>query len=133
MSYQKPESTVKENDVILVYIEDAPAFFARVEGFTADRKPKWWHVKLLVLNVPLQVVTWILRMEQLNGQEPFTMNGTAIRIEKVVAPLEKADLGPAKPPTESADTEERAEKPKHSDSQKQATILTLGGEKKKTE
>lgn len=127
MDLKPAQKSVKENDLILVYIEEKPAFFARVEGFTPDRKPKWWHVKLLILNIPLQVVTWILRLEQLNGVEPFTMGGTAIRIEKVVAPKAESGAAPAK------DKTERKAKPKASRKKsegRQASILTLGEQKK---
>jgi hypothetical protein len=40
-------------DLVLVHIENQPAFFARIEDITADPKPDWWQVKLLVLQVPL--------------------------------------------------------------------------------
>ena len=90
MDLQPAKTEVRENDIVLVYVDEKPAFFARVEGFTADHKPKWWHVKLLMLTMPLRVVTWVLRLEQINGVEPFTMGGTPIRIEKVVAPPEQA-------------------------------------------
>ena len=51
----------KVGDVVLVYMDNNPAFFARVEEISADVKPGWFQVKLLVLQVPLLVVTWILR------------------------------------------------------------------------
>ncbi len=78
----------KLGDVVLVYMDNNPAFFARVEELTEDVKPGWFHVKLLVLQIPLLVVTWILREAYYNGQE-FTMGGRPMRIEKVVAPAEE--------------------------------------------
>jgi hypothetical protein len=75
-------------DVVLVYMDNNPAFFARVDEITADTKPGWFHVKLLVLQIPLLVVTWILRETYYNGDE-FTMGGRPMRIERVVAPPEK--------------------------------------------
>ena len=72
-------------DLVLVHIEGKPAFFARIEDISPDAKPRWWRVRLLVLTVPLQVCTWTLREEQINGEE-FTMGGTAIRLEKVEVP-----------------------------------------------
>jgi hypothetical protein len=75
-------------DVVLVYMDNNPAFFARVEEIIVDTKPGWFHVKLLVLQVPLLVVTWILREAYYNG-EKFTMGGRPMRIEKVIAPTEK--------------------------------------------
>ena len=74
-----------ENDVVLIYFEDQPISFARIEDISPDMKKDWYHVKLLLLQVPLQVVTWILRDIYINGQE-FTMEGKKIRLEKVVCP-----------------------------------------------
>jgi hypothetical protein len=75
----------QENDVVLIYVKDKPFMFARIEGFQADIKPDWFHVKLLLLQVPLQTVTWLLRTGYINGQE-FTMNGNKMRLERVVCP-----------------------------------------------
>ncbi len=77
-----------QGDVVLVYMDDAPAFFARVEEISTDVKPGWFHVKFLVLQMPLLVVTWILREGYFNGEE-FTMGGHPMRIEKVSAPTEE--------------------------------------------
>ena len=77
----------KENDIVLIYLEDQPLSFARIEKISADSKPDWYHVRLLLLNVPLQVVTWILRDVYINGEE-FTMNGKRMRLEEVEAPKE---------------------------------------------
>jgi hypothetical protein len=74
-----------KNDVVLIYYEDQPISFARIEDISPDVKKDWYHVKLLLLQVPLQVVTWILRDIYINGQE-FTMEGKKIRLEKVVCP-----------------------------------------------
>ncbi len=74
-----------ENDIILIYLEENPMAFARIEGILPDSKPDWYHVKLLILQVPLQVVTWILRDIYING-ETFQMNGKAMRMELVEAP-----------------------------------------------
>jgi hypothetical protein len=76
-----------ENDLVLIYIEDHPLSFARIEGILADSKPDWYHVKLLLLQVPPQIVTWILRDIYIDGAE-FTMNGKRMRLEKVVVPEE---------------------------------------------
>ncbi len=112
---------VVEKDLILVHIDNKPAFFARVEEFIADHKPRWWHVKMLVLQVPPVLTTWILRKEQING-EPFTMGGTPIRIEKVTVPEENEE--PA------AGQEENPRSEAHEPSQGKARILSLGGDKK---
>lgn len=72
-------------DVVLIYCEEQPAFFARIEDISRDRKRDWYQVRLLVLQVPLTEVLWILRDEYINGAA-FTMNGRKIRIEKVTRP-----------------------------------------------
>ena len=74
-----------ENDLVLIYIEDMPLSYARIESILADSKPDWYHVRLLMLQVPPQIVTWILRDVYINGSE-FTMQGKRMRLEKVVVP-----------------------------------------------
>jgi len=58
----------KENDIVLIYLEDEPIAFARIEQISPDAKKDWYHVKLLMLQVPVQVTTWILRDIYINGQ-----------------------------------------------------------------
>ncbi|MGD8882292.1 MAG: hypothetical protein PVI82_10405 [Desulfobacterales bacterium] len=77
-----------ENDLVLIYFEDKPLVFARIESILADSKKDWYHVKLLLLQVPPQIVTWILKDAYINGTE-FTMNGKRMRLEKVERPVEK--------------------------------------------
>ena len=77
----------KENDVVLIYLEDEPAVFARIENIRPDVKKDWYHVELLMLQVPLQLTTWILRDIYINGQE-FTMGGKRVRLEPVVCPID---------------------------------------------
>ena len=76
-----------ENDLVLIYFEDNPLSFARIENILPDSKPDWYHVKLLLLQMPPQLVTWILRDVYISGTE-FTMNGKRMRLEKVVVPDE---------------------------------------------
>ena len=75
----------QENDIVLIYFEDKPLSFARIEDILPDSKPNWYHVKLLLLQIPVQIVTWILRDVYINGEE-FTMNGKRMRLEKVESP-----------------------------------------------
>ncbi len=77
-----------ENDLVLIYIEDKPSTFARVESITADVKKDWFIIELLLLQTPLQNVSWILKDIYIEGDE-FTMDGTRIRLEKVVNPEKK--------------------------------------------
>jgi hypothetical protein len=74
------------NDLVLVHIDNKPAFYARIEDISADVKPGWWQVKLLVLTHPCQIYTWILEESQINGAQ-FTMGGTPVTLEKVISPL----------------------------------------------
>ena len=74
-----------ENDIVLIYFEDKPLVYARIEDITEDYKPGWNHVKLLLLQVPLQTVTWILRNAYIDG-DPFTMDGKKVRLEKIICP-----------------------------------------------
>ncbi len=76
-----------ENDIVLIYIEETPLTFARIETIAPDNKPDWYHIKLLFLQVPLQSVTWILKNDYING-ETFTMNGKQMRLERIVCPKE---------------------------------------------
>ncbi len=78
----------QENDIVLIYFENNPIGFARIEDILPDIKPDWYHVKLLMLQVPPQPVTWILRNAYINGDE-FTMNGKRIRMELVVCPEDR--------------------------------------------
>ena len=106
-----------EQDIVLIYMEDKPLVFARIENIQADHKPGWYHVKLLMLQVPLQVVSWILREVYIDG-ETFTMGGREMRLEKVVCPQEES--GPA---LEEGDAEASARRP--------ARVISLAGRKRK--
>ncbi len=75
----------KKNDIVLIHLENQPLTFARIEDVSPDIKKDWYHVKMLLLQAPLQVVTWILRDTYINGDE-FTMGGKKMRLEKVVCP-----------------------------------------------
>ena len=88
-----------ENDIVLIYFEERPLSFARIESIRPDVKPDWYHVELLMLQVPLQVVSWILRDVYING-ESFTMNGKKMRLERVEKPKPAPvpELVPEKPP-----------------------------------
>ena len=74
-----------ENDIVLIYIEGKPWTFARIENISADYKPGWNHVKMLLLQVPLQIITWILRDAYIDGT-PFTMDGKKMHLEKIICP-----------------------------------------------
>ncbi len=117
--YQNKNSII-ESDLVLIHIENKPAFYGRVEEITTDVKPKWWRVKFLFLTVPYQVSTWTLDNEQIRGAD-FTMGGTPMRIEKVVVQeVEEND---------KQDLESPQEKDEPS---RKARVLSLGENKNKT-
>lgn len=105
----------KENDVVLIYLEDQPISFARIEDISPDVKKDWYHVKILMLQLPLQVATWILRDIYIDGQE-FTMGGKRVRLELVVCP---------KAPDPSTDKQEKPETPDN------GKVISLADLKKK--
>jgi len=109
------------NDLVLVYFEDKPLSFARVEEILPDSKPNWYHVKLLMLQIPPQMVTWILRDVYIEGAE-FTMNGKRMRMEKVVVPEEPL------PPEDTEKEKDRDRPPKGSGN---AKVISLKDLKKK--
>ena len=82
-----------EGDVVLIYHEKAPAVFARVEDIRPDMKKDWYHITLLLLTIPTQTVTWILKDVYIEGEE-FTMGGQPMRLEAV----KRAVLTEAKKP-----------------------------------
>lgn len=107
-----------DNDIVLIYFDKTPLVFARIEEILPDNKPDWYHVKLLMLQVPLQVVHWILKNEYINGDQ-FTMNGRKIRMERVICP-------------ESAPSAlEKKEQKKTSSKSSGAKIISLADLKKK--
>jgi len=90
------DTRVRPGDVILVHVEDRPAFFARVEEILPDVKAGWRRLRFKVLTVPIQEMTWILEPSQIDG-EPFTMGGTPLRIERLPDPAPGEPGGPEPP------------------------------------
>lgn len=76
-----------EKDIVLIYYEETPLAFARIEEIWEDDKPDWFHVKLLFLQLPVHSATWILKGAYIDGDE-FTMGGKRMRLEKVICPEE---------------------------------------------
>ncbi|MCP4296389.1 MAG: hypothetical protein GY786_12345 [Proteobacteria bacterium] len=72
------KDTTDEGDIVLIVAKEPQMLaYAHVGNIERDssRKDEWWHVKMKILSIPLQEVTWTLRTEQLTGQEIFTMGG----------------------------------------------------------
>lgn len=94
---QDMDNRTGEKDLVLIHYEDKPISFARIEAIEPDHKPGWYHITLLMLQVPVQVATWILRDTYIDGA-PFTMNGKRMRLEKVVSPHQPAaSVAPSAP------------------------------------
>ena len=72
----------REGDIVLIHYEDQPGLYARIEDIRADVKKDWYQVTLLLLTIPSQVITWILREEYINGA-PFTMGGKSMTLKEV--------------------------------------------------
>jgi hypothetical protein len=81
------------NDLVLVYLDHKPAFYARIEDIRPDVKKGWYLVDLLVLTLPPQAACWILDEAQINGQD-FTMGGRPVRL----APVPRKPLPPPAEP-----------------------------------
>ena len=87
-------------EVILIYFQETPSLFARVESVSPDVKKNWWRMEFLPLVLPLQPITWILDDDQMHGAG-FTMDKNPVRIERVESPLTSQEKPPApKPPKE---------------------------------
>ena len=70
------------SDLVLIHYQNRPANYARIESIEPDIKKDWYQVTLLLLTIPAQTVTWILREEYINGT-PFTMGGQPMRLDEV--------------------------------------------------
>jgi hypothetical protein len=112
------------NDVVLIYLENSPVSFARVESILPDNKKDWFQIKLLMLQIPLQVVTWILKDNYINGEE-FHMNGKKMKLELVKCPREELVL--SHPKQTSRDKTGISEKQEQTD----AKIISFADLKKK--
>lgn len=86
----------RPGDILLIHHKGQPVSYARVEYIAADPKPPWWQITLLILAVPTQRVTWILREEYIEGGE-FTMGGETMRLERLAPPQAPEEPGPEPP------------------------------------
>ena len=71
-----------EGEVVLIYYQDQPAVFARIEAIEFDVKKDWYRITLWLVTMPSQTVMWILREAYIDGA-PFTMNDRPMRMETV--------------------------------------------------
>ncbi|MBS3809259.1 MAG: hypothetical protein KGY38_03770 [Desulfobacterales bacterium] len=116
----------EEKDIVLIYYEDQPLIFARVEEIGPDVKKDWYQIRLMLLQLPVRTVTWILKDDYINGAE-FTMGGHRMRLEKVEPP--EHDQGQ---PDEEGQQEEtgtdKTDKPEKDESQ-DSTVISLKNRK----
>jgi len=85
---------IDTGDIVLIVADDPRMLaYAVVTDIEADtsRKDPWWHVHMEMLAVPVQPMTWTLRMEQMCGQEIFTMGGKKRFMAPVAIGYKKTD------------------------------------------
>jgi hypothetical protein len=69
-------------DIVLIYFQEQPTIYARIEVIEPDIKKDWYQVTLLLLTIPQEIITWTLREEYINGAT-FTMGGNSMMLKKV--------------------------------------------------
>lgn len=83
------KKTTEVGDIVLIAAKEPKMLaYALVTGIEADParpREEWWQVSLVLLSVPMQKVTWTLRLPQFTGQEIFTMGGKGRFIQAVAA------------------------------------------------
>ena len=84
MSHQSNpyETPFKEGEVLLVFFQDEPAFFIRVENILADKKKGWWHTQFITLTLPINEMSWILSDDHIRGSE-FKMQNNPVRLKRI--------------------------------------------------
>jgi hypothetical protein len=95
----------REGDLVLIHYQDKPALYGRIESIDPDIKKDWYQVGLLLLTIPAQRATWILREEYINGVT-FTMGGESLRLERI-PPGERSETPD---PTPQSNEDEKASK-----------------------
>ncbi len=94
-------------EVVLIYYDNQPAVYGRIEKIEPDTKRDWYRITILLLTVPAHPVTWILRESYIDG-EPFTMGGIPMKLEEVKSVL--PEEGPPKPEEEKEHKGKEAKK-----------------------
>jgi hypothetical protein len=72
------KDTVEVGDIVLIAAKKPQMLvYALVSDIERDdtKHDDWWHVSLHILSLPPRKTTWILRTEQMTGNEIFTMDG----------------------------------------------------------
>ncbi len=101
------KETTDVGDIVLIVAKEPQILvYALVTSIERDtsRKDEWWHVGMQLLTVPVQPVTWTLRMAQFTGQEIFTMGGEQRFVKAVRFPTGPAGMAPPGEGTEKKKT-----------------------------
>jgi len=71
------KSTLDINDIVIIALPDIPVLYGVVTKIERDmsKKVEWWYVSFTLLTIPMKKAKWIMRTEQMTGQESFTMDG----------------------------------------------------------
>ncbi|MBW2466873.1 MAG: hypothetical protein JRF02_06180 [Deltaproteobacteria bacterium] len=81
------KDTLDIGDIVLIAAKKPEMLvYALVNDIVRDetRRDEWWHVSMHVLSLPPSNISWILRTEQMTGQEIFTMDGEERFMKAVV-------------------------------------------------
>ncbi|HEB49514.1 MAG TPA: hypothetical protein ENI89_02805 [Desulfobulbus sp.] len=91
------KETTDVGDIVLIVAKEPQILvYALVTSIERDttRRDEWWHVGMQLLTVPVQPVTWTLRMAQFTGQEIFTMGGEQRFVKAVRFPVGPGRFAP---------------------------------------
>lgn len=81
-------SIIKENDVCIIYVNDLPQGFIRIESIESDIKPGWYSVKFIELLFPIKVNTWKIDEEHLKGAD-INMKGFKFNLQPLMCQVDK--------------------------------------------
>jgi hypothetical protein len=87
----------EEKDVCMMYVNQFPDCFVRINHMWPDEKKGWWKVNFNRLQIPLVMATWILDENQIRGGE-FTMNNVPIRLQLMPIPVIAEEPPKEEPP-----------------------------------
>jgi hypothetical protein len=89
------KDTVETGDIVLIAAKKPQMLvYALVSDIVRDdtKHDEWWHVSMHILSLPPGKVTWILRTEQMIGQEIFTMDGEERFMKAVIFETKKTPV-----------------------------------------
>lgn len=84
-------SMIKENDVCIIYVNDLPQGFIRIESIEPDSKPSWYNVQFIELLFPLRVTKWKIDEEHLKGAD-INMKGFKFNLQLLECQVIKNEL-----------------------------------------